>query len=65
MIGHKKKSASWVTPKWMKSNEHREKDRKKERKRRAKVSVNNGQYILHTLGPMVCLKSLTSICRSH
>ena len=35
------KSASSVSRKWVKSNEHRE--REKER-RRAKVSVNNGQY---------------------
>ena len=33
-------SASGVSLKWVKSNE-----RRRERERRAKVSVNNGQYI--------------------
>ena len=35
-------SASGVFPKWVKSNERRERDEEE----RAKVSVNNGQYIL-------------------
>ena len=38
-----KKSASWVSLKWVKSNEHREK-----RKRREKVSVSNGQVNART-----------------
>ena len=40
MSAHRK-FASWVSPKWVKRNERR---REKER-RRAKVSVNKGQYI--------------------
>ena len=34
------KSASWVSPKWVKSNKRRKKEEEEER---AKVSVNNGQ----------------------
>ena len=34
-----KKSASWVSLKWVKSNKCR-----REKERREKVSVNNGQY---------------------
>ena len=35
-----KKSASWVFPKWVKSNERKE---KREKKKKTKVSVNNVQ----------------------
>ena len=37
-------SASGVSPKWVKSNERKEREREKE-DRRAKVSVDNGQYL--------------------